>query len=182
MMPIVSAEARKTGVEIQVDCPPDLPLLRADPAMLQQALQNLALNACQAMPGGGRLRIAGRAARDRFIEVAVEDTGAGIAAEHLDKIFNLYFTTREGGSGIGLSMVYRTVQLHDGEIEVHSSPGKGTALRFIIVSGKPRLARSLPNFRKRAMRSCSSAETSPTKRRQARLSPACKRRLVLLTC
>jgi len=53
IMPIVSAEARKTGVEVQVDCPPDLPMLRADPAMLQQALQNLALNACQAMPGGG---------------------------------------------------------------------------------------------------------------------------------
>jgi signal transduction histidine kinase len=99
--------------------------------MLQQALQNLALNACQAMPGGGRLRISGRA-RDRFVEVVVEDTGAGIPPEHLDKIFNLYFTTREGGSGIGLSMVYRTVQLHDGEIEVHSSPGKGTSFRLLL--------------------------------------------------
>ena len=132
IMPIVHAEARKSSVEVQVDCPPDLPLLRADTAMLQQALQNLALNACQAMPGGGRLRIGGRAARDRFVEVVVEDTGGGIAPEHLDKIFNLYFTTREGGSGIGLSMVYRTVQLHDGEIEVHSSPGKGTAFRLFL--------------------------------------------------
>jgi signal transduction histidine kinase len=132
IMPIVRAEAKKTGVEVQVDCSPDLPLLRADPAMLQQALQNLALNACQAMPGGGKLRIAGRTARDRFVEVVVEDTGAGIAPEHLDKIFNLYFTTREGGTGIGLSMVYRTVQLHDGEIEVHSSPGKGTAFRLLL--------------------------------------------------
>jgi nitrogen fixation/metabolism regulation signal transduction histidine kinase len=130
--PIVSAEARKTGVEVHVDCPRDLPLLRADPAMLQQALQNLALNACQAMPGGGRLRIAGRAVRDRLVEVVVEDTGAGIAPEHLDKIFNLYFTTRAGGTGIGLSMVYRTVQLHDGEIEVQSSPGKGTAFRLLL--------------------------------------------------
>ena len=132
IMPIVSAEARKTGVEVQVDCPPDLPMLRADPAMLQQALQNLALNACQAMPGGGRLLMAGRAGRDRLVEVVVEDTGAGIAPEHLDKIFNLYFTTRAGGSGIGLSMVYRTVQLHDGEIEVQSSPGKGTAFRLLL--------------------------------------------------
>ena len=132
IMPIVSAEARKTGVAIEVDCPPDLPRLRADPAMLQQALQNLALNACQAMPGGGRLRIAGRAVRDRLVEVVVEDTGAGIAPEHLDQIFNLYFTTRAGGSGIGLSMVYRTVQLHDGEIEVQSSPGKGTAFRLTL--------------------------------------------------
>jgi signal transduction histidine kinase len=130
--PIVDAEARKTGIEVQVDCPPDLPMLRADPAMLQQALQNLALNACQAMPNGGRLRIAGRGASERFVEVVVEDTGAGIAPEHLDKIFNLYFSTREGGSGIGLSMVYRTVQLHDGEIEVHSSPGTGTAFRLML--------------------------------------------------
>jgi two-component system sensor histidine kinase AtoS len=132
IMPIVGAEARKTGVEVQVDCPPDLPMLRADPAMLQQALQNLALNACQAMPNGGRLRIAGRAVRDRLVEVVVEDTGAGIAPEHLDKIFNLYFTTRAGGSGIGLSMVYQAVQLHDGEIEVQSSPGKGTAFRLML--------------------------------------------------
>jgi signal transduction histidine kinase len=132
VMPIVSAEARKTGVEVQVDCPADLPMLRADPAMLQQALQNLALNACQAMPNGGRLHIAGRALRDRLVEVVVEDTGAGIAPEHLDKIFNLYFTTRAGGSGIGLSMVYRTVQLHDGQIEVQSSPGRGTAFRLTL--------------------------------------------------
>jgi signal transduction histidine kinase len=132
IMPIVGAEARKTGVEVQVDCPPDLPMLRADPAMLQQALQNLALNACQAMPNGGRLRIAGRAVRDRLVEVVVEDTGTGIAPEHLDKIFNLYFTTRAGGSGIGLSMVYQAVQLHDGEIEVHSSPGKGTAFKLTL--------------------------------------------------
>jgi signal transduction histidine kinase len=132
MMPIVAAEASKTGVEVSVDCPADLPMLRADPAMLQQALLNLALNACQAMPGGGRLRISGRAIRDRSVEIVVEDTGAGIAPEHLDKIFNLYFTTRQGGSGIGLSMVYRTVQLHDGEIEAQSSPGKGTAFRVTL--------------------------------------------------
>jgi signal transduction histidine kinase len=132
IMPIVNAEAKKTGVEVQVDCPPEVPMLRADPAMIQQALQNLALNACQAMPGGGKLHIAGRAVRDRLIEVVVEDTGAGIAPEHLDKIFNLYFTTRQGGSGIGLSMVYQAVQLHDGEIEVHSSPGKGTTFRLLL--------------------------------------------------
>jgi signal transduction histidine kinase len=132
MMPIVNAEAQKSGVEVTVGCPPDLPALRADPAMLQQALLNLALNACQAMPGGGQLRIAGRPVRDRRVEVVVEDTGAGIAPEHLDKVFNLYFTTRPGGTGIGLSMVYRTIQLHDGEIEVQSSPGKGTAFRVTL--------------------------------------------------
>ncbi len=58
-----------------------------------------------------------------------EDTGVGIPPEHLQRIFDLYFTTRESGSGIGLSMVYRTVQLHDGDIEVQSIPGRGTTFR-----------------------------------------------------
>jgi two-component system, NtrC family, sensor kinase len=66
------------------------------------------------------------------VEIAVEDTGAGIAPEHLQKIFDLYFTTKSEGSGIGLSMVYRTVQLHDGEIEVQSTPGTGTRFRILL--------------------------------------------------
>ena len=100
--------------------------------MLQQAFLNLALNACQAMPDGGRLRIAGRAVKGRQVEIIVEDTGAGIAPEHLDKVFNLYFTTRATGTGMGLSLVYRTIQLHDGEIEVDSSPGTGTVFRILL--------------------------------------------------
>jgi two-component system NtrC family sensor kinase len=63
------------------------------------------------------------------VEVRVEDTGAGIAKEHLSKIFDLYFTTKDHGTGIGLSMVYRIVQLHDGEIEVESTQGRGTTFR-----------------------------------------------------
>jgi signal transduction histidine kinase len=62
--------------------------------------------------------------------VVVEDTGIGIAPEHLGRIFELYFTTRSQGSGIGLSMVYRIVQLHDGDIEVESIPGRGTKFRL----------------------------------------------------
>jgi signal transduction histidine kinase len=64
------------------------------------------------------------------VEIRVEDTGAGIAPEHLPKIFDLYFTTKERGSGIGLSMVYRTIQLHNGEIDVESTVGNGTS--FVI--------------------------------------------------
>ena len=84
------------------------------------------------MPDGGTLRIAcHRGARDR-IEVDVEDTGVGIPPENLQKIFDLYFTTKEKGSGIGLSMVYRIVQLHDGEVEVQSTPGRGTRFRLVF--------------------------------------------------
>jgi signal transduction histidine kinase len=109
-----------------------LPDIRVDSAMMQQALLNLAINACQAMPDGGRLRLAAAPASQQRIEITCEDTGHGIPPEHLDQIFNLYFTTKEGGSGIGLSMVYRTVQLHDGELEVQSTPGRGTTFRLLL--------------------------------------------------
>jgi signal transduction histidine kinase len=60
------------------------------------------------------------------------DNGAGIEPAHLQRIFDLYYTTKEKGSGIGLSMVYRTVQMHDGEIEVQSTPGAGTTFRLLL--------------------------------------------------
>jgi signal transduction histidine kinase len=100
--------------------------------MLRQALLNLALNACQAMPDGGTLKMVCRTASRRRVEIDVEDTGVGIPPDHLSRIFDLYFTTKEKGTGIGLSMVYRIVQLHDGEVEVQSTPGMGTRFRLIF--------------------------------------------------
>ena len=64
--------------------------------------------------------------------MTVEDTGVGIPPENLGRIFDLYFTTKEKGSGIGLSMVFRIVQLHDGEVEVQSTPGSGTRFRLAV--------------------------------------------------
>jgi signal transduction histidine kinase len=84
------------------------------------------------MPNGGTLRIACRTASRGRVEVDVEDTGVGIPPEHLERIFDLYFTTKDRGSGIGLSMVYRIVQLHDGDVEVQSTPGHGTRFRLIF--------------------------------------------------
>jgi signal transduction histidine kinase len=125
-------EADRRGITMTVDCPEHLPAINADPGMLGQALLNLALNACQAMPDGGTLKIAARVGGRRTVEVTVEDTGVGIPPDHLSRIFDLYFTTKEKGSGIGLSMVYRIVQLHDGEIEVQSTPGRGTRFRLMF--------------------------------------------------
>jgi signal transduction histidine kinase len=129
---IVQPEAEKNRVAVRVDCSPALPEINADPGMLKQAILNLALNACQAMSDGGTLKLACRATPRRTVEVDVEDTGVGIPPEHLSRIFDLYFTTKEKGSGIGLSMVYRIVQLHDGEVEVESTPGSGTRFRLIF--------------------------------------------------
>jgi signal transduction histidine kinase len=128
----VVAEARKYGVDVNVAVPDTLPVVSVDTSVLQQALMNLALNACQAMPQGGRLRISAAAVRGRRVEILCEDNGVGIAPEHLNRIFDLYFTTKEGGSGIGLSLVYRAIQLVDGEIEVQSTPGRGTTFRVLL--------------------------------------------------
>jgi signal transduction histidine kinase len=125
LMPIITAEAG-SRVDVRLDVPPDLPPAQADPRLLSQAFLNLALNACQAMPDGGRLRIAARAKPGRWLEVEFTDTGIGIPAEDLPRIFDLYFTRKAQGSGIGLSLVYRTIQLHDGDIDVESIPGRGT--------------------------------------------------------
>jgi signal transduction histidine kinase len=131
VVPIVKPETDRAGVQLTVDCD-SVPDVNGDLAMLRQAFLNLALNACQAMPNGGSLRVHAEAARGRRVAVSVTDTGVGIKPEHLQRIFDLYFTTKERGSGIGLSMVFRTVQMHDGEIEVQSTPGAGTTFRILL--------------------------------------------------
>ena len=122
---LVEPDARRNGITCRAEAPDGLPELRADPALLRQALLNLALNGCQAMADGGRLTMGARVEKDRRIALTVEDTGAGISADKLDRIFDLYYTTKPEGSGIGLSIVYRIVQLHGGEIEVQSTEGAG---------------------------------------------------------
>jgi signal transduction histidine kinase len=131
IMPVLRPEAEANGVRVTVDCSPHV-LVNGDAGMLRQAFLNLAMNSCQAMPTGGSLRLScAPGSRDR-VEVRVEDTGVGIPPEHLGKIFDLYFTTRDHGTGIGLSMVYRIIQLHDGEIEVQSTPGRGTTFKVLL--------------------------------------------------
>ena len=99
--------------------------VRADRDLLKQAILNVVVNAMQAMPEGGDLTLEAQAAEDG-VELRVSDTGAGIPPELREKIFRLYFTTKKEGSGIGLAMTFRIVQLHDGTIDFTSEPGKGT--------------------------------------------------------
>jgi signal transduction histidine kinase len=104
--------------------------LHADADGLHQVLVNLILNAVQAMPKGGTLRLATARAGDG-VAITVADTGTGIAAQHLPHIFEPFFSTKAGdagrtGSGLGLSVSYGIVTAHRGRIEVASSPGAGT--------------------------------------------------------
>jgi signal transduction histidine kinase len=129
---LVQPDARRSGIVCRSAVSAKLPELVGDPALLRQALLNLALNGCQAMPGGGTLTMGAKVEKDRRIALTIEDTGVGIPASALDRIFDLYFTTKAEGSGLGLSIVYRIAQLHGGEIEVQSTEGRGTVFRLLI--------------------------------------------------
>jgi PAS domain S-box-containing protein len=131
---LMEPDARKRNIEMTVDTGPGGLILRADRDLIKQAVLNVVMNGIDAMSHGGRLRIeAKRAGADCVIEVA--DEGGGIPPELRDKIFNLYFTTKEKGSGIGLAMAFRAVQLHNGSIDFASEEGKGTSfwLRFPLL-------------------------------------------------
>jgi len=132
LLPIIQPEARKHNVRVSIETPDAELAVNGDSSMLRQALLNLAMNACQAMPNGGTLRLASAAASNKRVELRVEDTGVGIPPEDLGRIFDLYFTTKDHGTGIGLSMVYRIIQMHDGEIEVQSTPGRGTTFKVLL--------------------------------------------------
>ena len=129
---VVSPEAERSTVRVVRECQASVPEVHGDAAMLRQVFLNLAINAIQAMPDGGTLRLTCAPASAGRVEVRIEDTGLGIKPEHLGRIFDLYFTTKDRGTGIGLSMVFRIVQLHDGEIDVESTPGRGTTFRVLL--------------------------------------------------
>jgi two-component system NtrC family sensor kinase len=132
-----------------------VPAVRADFGQLRQAFVNVLINACEAMPGGGTLRVLTREVAlseagkggplsapgkpgppSRFAEAVITDTGQGIPPEHLSNIFDPFFSTKEKGTGLGLSVVYGIVEKHGGKITVESQVGRGTAvtLRFPAVA------------------------------------------------
>lgn len=126
----VAPEAEQAGVALERGCTDSSLVVEGDAQQLRDAFLNLAQNAIQSMPKGGRLRVVCSGAPNRRVCVRVEDTGVGIAPENLTRIFELYFTTKDRGTGIGLALVYRMVQIHNGTIDVESTVGVGTT--FIL--------------------------------------------------
>ncbi len=123
----LESRCAKDGVVVRRDLSPRLPDIVADPSQLNQVLVNLVVNAIQAMPGGGTLKISTRAADDR-VELCVEDNGMGMTPPVLKQIFVPFFTTKElhEGTGLGLPVVHGIVTSHGGTIEVESVPGQGS--------------------------------------------------------
>jgi signal transduction histidine kinase len=122
-----TTEAGLAGVRIDLDLDPEMPRTMADPEVLAQAVQNLIRNALQAMAERGEGRIVLRSAcSNEILRIAVKDDGAGIPAEIQEKIFELFFTTRTDGSGVGLPLVRQSIEMHGGRVLIVSGISGGT--------------------------------------------------------
>jgi len=124
---LVAYQASRRNIVVVRDFPAPLAVL-GDGAQLKQLFLNLFLNAVEAMPSGGTLRMEGRRDETGKILASVIDTGEGIPDDRLDRIFDPFYTTKPNGTGLGLSICYHIVKTHDGDIEVKSKEGRGTTM------------------------------------------------------
>jgi signal transduction histidine kinase len=131
VLQLAAPDAGQHGVTIQRDLPAEPLIIKADTDRMKQALLNVVLNGIQSMPDGGSLTISAR--REGHLVVAeVSDQGGGIPQNMHDKIFELYFTTKKEGSGIGLAQTYQIMQWHYGSVDFRSVEGQGTTFSFRI--------------------------------------------------
>ena len=128
---LAGPEAALLGVEVKTRIAPQALPIKADSDLVKQALLNVVLNGVQAMEHGGTLTIATRR-EDTIALIEVHDQGKGIAPDIRDKVFNLYFTTKKSGSGIGLAMSYRVLQMHSGSLDFTTELGTGTTFRLLL--------------------------------------------------
>jgi len=125
----------KAGLTLQSSLPETFPPVLVDQQIIHQAVLNLLLNACDFTDPGGTIALSLRRNSD-YAVIEVQDSGKGISPEDQKKIFQLFFTTRPGGTGIGLANTFRFVQLHNGRIEFESETGRGTTFRIELPLGR----------------------------------------------
>jgi signal transduction histidine kinase len=128
----ISIPARKLRVEVRREYPGEKVLIPVDPEQIREALVNLEMNALEAMPQGGTLRIILSQKDNKDVTIRLSDTGGGVSAELESKIFDPFFTTKEKGTGLGLSIVHSVVKNHGGTISVDSNNGEGTTFTLTL--------------------------------------------------
>jgi len=133
----MAPECSKKGVGLSLALERGPEIARVDGFQLKQALLNLVLNALQATSTGGEIVVRTGGDQDNLL-VSVQDDGEGIADEIRDKVFTVFFTTREGGTGLGLPIVRRVAEQHGGHVEIVSSPGEGTTVTLVLPVGAER--------------------------------------------
>jgi signal transduction histidine kinase len=139
-------------IHYSADIPDDLPRVMVDAQQIQQVFLNLLLNAVDAMPDGGKLSVQASVSKSslqglirknlsnepadlRYVEILISDSGVGIPPDKLETVFNPFFSTKPNGLGLGLSIVYRIIEEHSGDIRVTSRPSKGTQFRIYLPMG-----------------------------------------------
>lgn len=127
-------DAAGNGIEISPHFQRDLPEVRLDRALFRQVLMNFALNAKQAMPDGGLLELQ-TSARNGEVMLELIDNGVGMDQETVQKIFQVFYSTKQGGSGLGLPTVRKIIEAHGGRITVDSEPGRGTRFTITLPAG-----------------------------------------------
>jgi len=131
LLEFVRPELDQAGVQIEMNLSPAVPRLRIDPRFIKQALLNLVKNAVAAMPDGGILRVESARSGNEVV-IRISDTGSGIPEQIMDKIFEPYFTTKPFGTGLGLTIVFKIVKEHFGDISVTSREGEGTTVSISL--------------------------------------------------
>jgi len=131
LVTLFQEEANSQGITLRLEVGSDLPSLRMDDEKLTQAFMNIMKNGMQAMENGGTLRIEAHSFKDR-VEVVFLDSGSGIPADQMEKIFNYYYTTKEKGVGLGLPIAHRIIEAHEGELKVESKVGVGTKVTVTL--------------------------------------------------
>ncbi len=134
VLSLATYDIENAGIGIKKDMLEDLPMIRADRALLEHVFLNLIINAVDSMPEGGEIRVSGKS-DDRFVEVMIWDKGTGIDQDLHAKIFDPFFTTKKEGTGLGLSIAYNIVNSHGGKLFFNSKKGKGTVFTVRLPKG-----------------------------------------------
>jgi PAS domain S-box-containing protein len=149
---LLSKKMENTRILYSADVPDELPEVMVDAQQIQQVFLNLLLNAIDAMPDGGKLAVRASVSKPslrglirknlsdgradiKFVEILVSDSGTGIPPDKLETVFNPFFSTKPNGLGLGLSIVYRIIEDHSGDIQVNSRPSRGTQFRIYLPTG-----------------------------------------------
>jgi signal transduction histidine kinase len=138
MTPLLRHEADRHSVTIRTELDSTLPIITADRVQLQQVLLNLMLNGIEAMKGtGGELIVTSSRAEDDQLLISVTDSGPGLPAEEIERIFEAFFTTKPQGTGMGLSISRNIVESHGGRLWASGNAGRGATFHFTLPQHKP---------------------------------------------
>jgi len=131
---LISHQPSYRQVKVSTSLKQGLPCVHGDPSALRQVCMNLLINAHQAIAGEGTVEVGSSGPKGGMISITIRDTGCGISKEHIDRIWDPFFTTKEAGKGIGLGLAlsYSIVKRHDGDIQVKSKPGEGTQFTVLL--------------------------------------------------